>query len=151
MSRKRILILFTSAMAVVGVAIIAGVFLISMFPSVKAKANNYPGIKVSDIRVGEEKIAGFNNKPVLIIRESKESFVVWDLVPRFSNTKVAGCTIKHRTPEWGDVEYEFREICRYVIYSKSGDVLDGSFPFALPMKTFEWKYENNFIYLQENT
>ena len=62
-----------------------------------------------------------------------------------------GCTIKHRTPDWGEVDYEFREICRYVIYSKTGEVLEGSIPLALPMRKFGWKYENNFLYLEEDT
>jgi len=151
MSRKKILVLSTSVVAVVGVAVIIGVFSMSMFPSDKAKANNYPGIRVSDLKVGEEKVEGFNNKPVLIIRKGEEDFVVWDLIPRFSSPSVVGCMIKHRTPEWGDVDFEFREVCRHVIYSKFGEVLEGSIPVALPMKTFKWKYENNFIYLEANT
>ena len=141
---KMIIIVFI--LFFVGVSIY--VFASTMSISERTKNAIVPGILIKGI--GSEKLIEIDGSPVLILNKNNNEFIVWDLIPKFSNKRKAGCSIV-KVPSDNDYNFSFAEPCNGIRYSETGEVIQPTFPLALPMEKINWSIDGDYLVISKNT
>ncbi|MEL7030512.1 MAG: hypothetical protein AAGL49_15190 [Pseudomonadota bacterium] len=149
--RKRFLSLLVLATASIGLISLMIPFISSLGLSAQTNPDAQSYFRLSTLYVGDGKKIMLRDTPALIARSGNGGYVVWKLLPEFSDETV-GCTIERNTNPHGPyAAAAFIEQCRFVAYDIDGNVMGGSHPNALPMQQIAHELVGDVIVIERDT